>query len=75
MPYMKYQRSGYVDYRMVELQILLEKIPTYKVHVIRSKVMAMMLCGDIEWDKGCAIRNLSDETLIKELGQYVHDYT
>ncbi len=41
----------------------------WKAINIRSKIMAMMLNGSIDWNKGSDIRNMGDEDLIAELGE------
>lgn len=34
---------------------------------IRSKIMAMMLNGTLDWETGCAVRSLNDEKLLELL--------
>lgn len=41
----------------------------WKIANIKSGIMAMMLNGTIPWDKGCELRLMSDEYLIKEFGE------
>ena len=40
-----------------------------KVINIRSTIMAMMLCGDIDWHSGCVMHNNSDEWILEHFSK------